>query len=107
MFIILFMFIFFILVLNINVLVFFMVLKKIGVIFELMYILLFCLLGIFGKFLLKNYNIELVVDLCDELVLIILLINVMGYFLFLIFFICVIGFLILGFFGFKFLWGIL
>lgn len=57
------MFIFLMLVLNINVFVFFMVLKKIGVILELIYILLLCLFGMFGRFLLKNYRIELVVDL--------------------------------------------
>lgn len=63
---------------KISVLVFFMVLKKIGVILEFMYILLLCLFGMFGKFLLKNYNIEFVVDLCDEFVLIIFFMKVIG-----------------------------
>lgn len=54
-----------------SVLVFFMVLKKIGVILLLSIYLFVCLLGILGILFFINYNIELVVDLCDELVLII------------------------------------
>lgn len=39
----------------------------------LRYMLLKCLFGMNGMFLLVNYSIELVVDLCEELVLIMLL----------------------------------
>lgn len=104
MLIMLFMFRLEMLILIGSVFVFFIVLKKMGVILLLRYKLLLCLFGICGILLFINYRMELVVDLCEEFVFIMLLMYVSGKFFCCRVLICLIGLIISGWFGLIFLW---